>query len=78
MKKQEPTIMACFGNIKTDVWEHRTENGTTYEVTFTRVYQEPVEQLGSSFDDRGVSNLMRAAMWAHCFINDCDPPKVIP
>jgi hypothetical protein len=58
-----------YGNVSCAIWANNSTSGYFFNTTFTRVYKEGDEWgESSSFEDRDLPSLMKAASDAHSWI----------
>ena len=58
-----------YGNVSCAIWANNSTAGYFFNTTFARVYKEgDVWGEASSFEDRDLPNLMKAAADAHSWI----------
>ena len=64
-----PVYRLRYGNVVAAVWANNSHAGYFYNTTFTRLYKDG-EQWGdsSSFEDRDLPNLAKAAADVHTWI----------
>jgi len=69
MENNKPVLSFRYGNVACAIWANSTTAGYFFGTTFTRVFKAG-EEWGesSSFDDRDLPNLMKAAADAHSWI----------
>ena len=69
MENNKPVHAIRYGNVSCAIWANNSQAGYFYNTTFCRVYKDD-EQWGesSSFEDRDLPNLMKAAADAHTWI----------
>lgn len=59
-----------YGNVSCAVWANNSSSGYFYNTTITRVYRDGDDWGESgSFDDRDLTNVMKAAADAHTWIH---------
>ncbi len=71
-QKQRPVHEVRIGAIRAAVWENETENGTRYNVTFTRLYKDDQDrwQDSTSFGRDDLLVLAKVADLAHTWIHE--------
>ena len=66
----QPVHKIRYGNVSAAVWANNSSAGYFFNTTFCRVYKQNDEAWGesTSFDDRDLPNLAKAAADAHSWI----------
>ena len=66
----QPVYKLRYGNVSAAVWANNSPAGYFYNTTFCRVYKHGDDEWGesTSFDDRDLPNLAKAAADCHSFI----------
>jgi len=65
----KPVHSFRYGNVSCAIWADNSQSGYFYNTTFTRTYRHGEEWKDStSFDDRDLPHLMKAASDAHTWI----------
>lgn len=65
----KPVYRLRYGNVSCAIWANNSSAGYFYNTTFVRVYKEgEVWGESTSFEDRDLPNLMKAAADAHSWI----------
>lgn len=65
----KPVHRIRYGNVSAAVWANNSQAGYFYNTTFCRVYKDgDVWGESSSFEDRDLPNLAKAAADAHTWI----------
>ena len=69
-ENNKPVYRLKYGNVVAAVWANNSQAGYFYNTTFARVYKDK-DQWGdsSSFEDRDLPNLARAAADVHTWIH---------
>ena len=68
-ESNKPVYRLRYGNVAAAVWTRSTQIGYFYDATFRRVYKDG-DQWGdsTSFEDRDLPNLAKAAADVHSWI----------
>jgi len=65
----KPVHRFRYGNVSCAIWANNSSAGYFFNTTFSRVYKErDVWGESTSFEDRDLPNLMKAAADAHSWI----------
>ena len=66
---KQPVHKLRYGNVSAAVWANNSSAGYFFNTTFCRVYKDGDEWCeSSSFEDRDLPNLMKAAADIHTWI----------
>lgn len=70
-KKAPPVAEARIGRVKACIWENNAQNGTQYNVTFSRLYKDGEHwKESTSFGRDDLLVLAKVADQAHTWIAD--------
>lgn len=68
-ENNKPVFRLRYGNVVAAVWTHNSQSGYFFDTTFKRVFKQD-DQWGdsTSFEDRDLPNLAKAAADVHTWI----------
>ena len=66
----QPVHKIRYGNVSAAVWANNSPAGYFFNTTFCRIYKDGADEWGesTSFDDRDLPNLAKAAADCHSWI----------
>jgi len=69
-ENNKPVYRLRYGNVVASVWANSTMEGYFFDSTFTRLYKHgELWRESTSFDDRDLPNLAKAAADVHTWIH---------